>query len=195
MRYARGSPDEGMDVSQGGGGFGVAFGDGSAAGVGESNVDGAAAEVDAVVSASSRSPISAAGVAVIAIGAIAMFGVLLAGAVAAARGKGGDGSGDGGGGGIGGGQEARGGGAPSPSYNSRATTFAEFVEDDGKRDDGAMYDDDGESIFSGLSRGMSTVGDRTVMTNSDVDFFHDRDDDDDFTAAGTGTFFRQNRKA
>jgi hypothetical protein len=166
-------------------------------------VDGAAAEVDAAVSASSRSPISAAGVAMIAIGAIAMFGVLLAGAVAAARGKGRDGSGVGGGGGggggggigIGGGQEARGEGAPSPSYNSRATTFAEFVQDDGKRDDGAIYDDDGESIFSGLSRGMSTVGDRTVMTNSDVDFVHDRDDDDDFTAAGTGTTFRQNRKA
>ncbi len=163
-------------------------------------MDGAAAEVDAAVSASSRSPISAAGVAMIAIGAIAMFGVLLAGAVAAARGKGRDGSGVGGGGGgggigIGGGQEARGEGAPSPSYNLRATTFAEFVEDDGKHDDGAIYDDDGESIFSGLSRGMSTVGDRTVMTNSDVDFVHDRDDDDDFTAAGTGTTFRQNRKA
>ena len=125
-----------------------------------------------------------------------MFGVLLAGAVAAARGKGRDGSGvGGGGGGIGRGQEARGGGAPSPSYNSRATTHAEFVEDNEKRDDGAMYDDDGESISSGLSRGMSTVGDRTVMINSDVDFVHDRDDDDDFTADGTGTTFRQNRKA
>ena len=127
----------------------------------------------------------------IAIGAIAMFGVLLVGVVVAVRRKRGDGRGDDGGGRVGGGA------APSPS-NSRAATYAEFVDDDDddvdldiryndeKGDDGAMHDDDdGESIFSGLSRGMTTAGDRTVMTNRDVNFVHDRDYDDDFTAAMT----------
>jgi len=194
VRYVSGSPDEGADA----GGFGGDFGDdGSAAGGGGSNnANGAAAEVDAAASASSQSPFSAGGVTMIAIGAIAMFGVLLMVAVVAVRGKEGGRGGDGGGGRVGGVKRRVGGGAPSPS-NSKATTYAEFVDGDGddldmrfndeKGDDGAMHDDDddGESIFSGLSRGMTTAGDRTVMTNRDVNFVHDRDYDDDFTAAMT----------
>ena len=103
VRYVRGSPDEGLDA----GGFGGDFGDGSAAGGGGSNANGAAAEVDAAASASSQSPISAGGIWMIAIGAIAMFGVLLVGVVVAVRRKRGDGRGDDGGGRVGGGPRRR----------------------------------------------------------------------------------------
>jgi hypothetical protein len=164
VRYVRGVPDDGMDVFDHGGSN--SYG-GSVEG---DNVDGASAEIDAAnASASSSSSLSTAGIVMISIGTIAMIGVLVGVVVTAKRRKmGGEDEED----------KARW-GMPSPS-NSKATTYAEFYEDDDdldirqnvqQQDERRGFDDD-ESIFSGLSAGE----DKTVMTNRDVNFVHDRDD-------------------